>query len=83
MAHAVTSFVDGHGVLAVLVLITLESCGVPRPNRPQGWPCGGSRPVALPGPHHRRRRRQRPLNGGASGGALSLRVIPVFRGEAV
>jgi membrane protein DedA with SNARE-associated domain len=32
MAHAVTSFVDSYGVLAVLVLMTLESCGVPFPS---------------------------------------------------
>ena len=32
MAHALTSFVETHGLLAVLVLMTLESCGVPFPS---------------------------------------------------
>jgi membrane protein DedA with SNARE-associated domain len=32
VAHAVTSFVESHGVLAVLILMTLESCGIPFPS---------------------------------------------------
>ena len=32
MTHALTTFIDNHGILAVLVLMAAESCGVPFPS---------------------------------------------------
>ena len=32
MTHALTSFVADHGILAVLLLMTVESCGIPFPS---------------------------------------------------
>ena len=41
MAHAVSTFVEAHGLFAVLVLMTLESCGVPFPSEVV-MPAGGA-----------------------------------------
>jgi membrane protein DedA with SNARE-associated domain len=32
VTHALTTFVAGHGILAVLLLMTVESCGIPFPS---------------------------------------------------
>jgi membrane protein DedA with SNARE-associated domain len=32
MAHAITTFVDNHGILAVFLLMLVESCGIPFPS---------------------------------------------------
>jgi membrane protein DedA with SNARE-associated domain len=51
MAHAVTSFVTAHGVLAVLLLMAVESCGVPFPSEVI-MPVGGALAAGALGDSH-------------------------------
>lgn len=52
MTHALTTFVADHGILAVLLLMTVESCGIPFPSEvimPFGGYLASQGHVSLPG----------------------------------
>ena len=51
MGHAVTSFVTAHGVLAVLLLMAVESCGIPFPSEVI-MPVGGALAAGALGDSH-------------------------------